>query len=151
MRRTPKGKMLIVKISYRKPMHGGSYYVGLSFVLWEQRMRPVYAHFVGSGLESPIALSLGWRSVMHCILETSVVFYGMSSGEYTRPPIRVTRPMVFRRCAAQELKDSGSQWPIGASVGQWVSLFFKGYVAPLRRNVERGGETLRRLLRFRAR
>ena len=34
----------------------------------------------------------------------------------------------FRRGAAQELKESGSQWPIVASLGQWSSLCFKGYV-----------------------
>ena len=34
----------------------------------------------------------------------------------------------FRRGAAQELKESGSQWPIVASLGQWNSLCFNGYV-----------------------
>ena len=33
-----------------------------------------------------------------------------------------------RRGAAQELKESASQWSIVASLGQWSSLCFKGYV-----------------------
>ena len=34
----------------------------------------------------------------------------------------------FRRGAAQELKEKGSQWPIVDGVGEWRSLAFKGYV-----------------------
>ena len=37
-------------------------------------------------------------------------------------------PHGFRRGAAQELKERGCQWPIGASVGEWRSLAFMGYV-----------------------
>ena len=34
----------------------------------------------------------------------------------------------FRRGAAQELKESGSQWPIVAGVGQWNGLSFRNYI-----------------------
>ena len=34
----------------------------------------------------------------------------------------------FRRGAAQELNETGSHWPIVASVGQWGGLSFKNYV-----------------------
>ena len=33
-----------------------------------------------------------------------------------------------RMGASQELKESGPQWPIVASLGEWGSLCFKGYV-----------------------
>ena len=32
----------------------------------------------------------------------------------------------FRRRAAQELKEMGSQWPTVATLGEWMSLAFKG-------------------------
>ena len=34
----------------------------------------------------------------------------------------------FRRGAAKELEESGSQWPIVASVGQWGGLSFRNYI-----------------------
>ena len=34
----------------------------------------------------------------------------------------------FRRGAAQELKESGAQWPIVAEVGKWNGLSFRPYV-----------------------
>ena len=35
---------------------------------------------------------------------------------------------AFRRGAAQELKENGSQWPTIATLGDWRSLAFRGYV-----------------------
>ena len=34
----------------------------------------------------------------------------------------------YRRGAAQELKERGSQWPVVASIGEWRSLAFMGYI-----------------------
>ena len=45
-------------------------------------------------------------------------------------------PRGFRRGAAQELKESGSQWVAIATMGDWESLAFLGY-ADLTYNVER--------------
>ena len=38
------------------------------------------------------------------------------------------RSHAFRRGASQELKEKGSQWPTIATLGDWRSLAFHGYV-----------------------
>ena len=44
------------------------------------------------------------------------------------PYARSYSPHGFRRGAAQELKENGSQWPTVMGAGCWRSLAFRGYV-----------------------
>ena len=127
LRRTPQGLMLIVKLSYRKNMPGGCIMRRPCFCKLGSknaaRLCPVHWFWPWvtkrkSGQQ--LFPSLNGRNINRILRAILKKIHVPASERYTSHG--------FRRGAAQELKESGSQWPIVASLGQWNSLCFNGYV-----------------------
>ena len=129
LRRTPEGrKVLVDKLAYREQMPGGCVMRRPFFCKLGSRdatrLCPVhwFWHWVGNNIRSvqPIFPSLNGRNINRTLRDVLKKINVPASSRYSSHGVR--------RGAAQELKESASQWSIVASLGQWSSLCFKGYV-----------------------